>query len=98
MEDDYELPKSNQQIARVVWSRGNNLLEVEVGNVDDENFLGKSVKYHTVHVNSIMYGNFFLQFLCLQNFAKMFGSSEAITFWLIQFWKGIKLKGKLVKC
>ncbi|XP_073822086.1 probable RNA-binding protein EIF1AD [Musca autumnalis] len=38
MEDDYELPKENQQIVRVVCSRGNNLHEVET-NVDDERFL-----------------------------------------------------------
>ncbi|XP_061389695.1 probable RNA-binding protein EIF1AD [Musca vetustissima] len=39
MEDDYELPKDNQQIVRVVCSRGNNLHEVETANVDDERFL-----------------------------------------------------------
>ncbi|TMW42054.1 hypothetical protein DOY81_012867 [Sarcophaga bullata] len=39
MEDDYELPKGNQQIVRVVCSRGNNLHEVESANVDDEHFL-----------------------------------------------------------
>ncbi|XP_023291399.2 probable RNA-binding protein EIF1AD [Lucilia cuprina] len=39
MEDDFELPKDNQQIVRVVCSRGNNLHEVETANVDDERFL-----------------------------------------------------------
>ncbi|XP_016976000.1 probable RNA-binding protein EIF1AD [Drosophila rhopaloa] len=38
MEDDYELPTENQQIVRVVSSRGNNLHEVETANIE-ENFL-----------------------------------------------------------
>ncbi|XP_013112974.1 probable RNA-binding protein EIF1AD [Stomoxys calcitrans] len=39
MEDDYELPKENQQIVRVVCSRGNNLHEVETANVGEDRFL-----------------------------------------------------------
>ncbi|KAM7354102.1 putative RNA-binding protein EIF1AD [Cochliomyia hominivorax] len=39
MEDDYELPKENQQIVRVVCSRGNNLHEVETAQADDDHFL-----------------------------------------------------------
>ncbi|KAH8353632.1 hypothetical protein KR084_012336 [Drosophila pseudotakahashii] len=38
MEDDYALPTENQQIARVLSSRGNNLHEVETAKVE-ENFL-----------------------------------------------------------
>ncbi|XP_017110579.1 probable RNA-binding protein EIF1AD [Drosophila elegans] len=38
MKDDYELPTENQQIARVISSRGNNLHEVETPKVE-ENFL-----------------------------------------------------------
>lgn len=44
MDDEYELPTQNQQIVRVVCSRGNNLHEVESPNVGDENFLGKLSK------------------------------------------------------
>ncbi|XP_075152041.1 putative RNA-binding protein EIF1AD [Haematobia irritans] len=39
MEDDYDLPKENQQIVRVVCSRGNNLHEVETANLDEDRFL-----------------------------------------------------------
>ncbi|XP_030383588.1 probable RNA-binding protein EIF1AD [Scaptodrosophila lebanonensis] len=39
MEDDYELPKEQQQIVRVISSRGNNLLEVEPSVAQSENFL-----------------------------------------------------------
>ncbi|XP_017075131.1 probable RNA-binding protein EIF1AD [Drosophila eugracilis] len=38
MEDDYALPTENQQIVRVVSSRGNNLHEVETAKIE-ENFL-----------------------------------------------------------
>jgi len=43
MEDDYALPTENQQIARVLSSRGNNLHEVETAKVE-ENFLGECGK------------------------------------------------------
>ncbi|BFF96333.1 probable RNA-binding protein EIF1AD [Drosophila madeirensis] len=39
MEDDYELPTEQQQIVRVVSSRGNNLHEVEPATPESENFL-----------------------------------------------------------
>lgn len=39
MEDDYSLPTEQQQIVRVVSSRGNNLHEVEAATA--ENFLGE---------------------------------------------------------
>ncbi|KAL7742285.1 hypothetical protein ACLKA6_005545 [Drosophila palustris] len=39
MEDDYSLPTEQQQIVRVVSSRGNNLHEVEAAVLDLENFL-----------------------------------------------------------
>ncbi|KAM8717016.1 hypothetical protein ACLKA7_003826 [Drosophila subpalustris] len=39
MEDDYSLPTEQQQIVRVVSSRGNNLHEVEAAALDLENFL-----------------------------------------------------------
>ncbi|XP_055386345.1 probable RNA-binding protein EIF1AD [Condylostylus longicornis] len=38
MNDDYELPKENQQIVRIVCSKGNNLHEAEPAH-DAENFL-----------------------------------------------------------
>ncbi|KAH8377813.1 hypothetical protein KR093_007227, partial [Drosophila rubida] len=41
MEDDYSLPTEQQQIVRVISSRGNNLHEVEPTSLDAENFLGK---------------------------------------------------------
>lgn len=53
MEDDFELPKENQQIVRVVCSRGNNLHEVETANVDDEHFLGKLIINHTLFMMSL---------------------------------------------
>ncbi|KAH8271999.1 hypothetical protein KR044_013118, partial [Drosophila immigrans] len=39
MEDDYSLPTEQQQIVRVISSRGNNLHEVEATSLDAENFL-----------------------------------------------------------
>ncbi|KAH8392256.1 hypothetical protein KR215_004090, partial [Drosophila sulfurigaster] len=39
MEDDYSLPTEQQQIVRVISSRGNNLHEVEAPSPDAENFL-----------------------------------------------------------
>ncbi|EDW03951.1 probable RNA-binding protein EIF1AD [Drosophila grimshawi] len=39
MEDDYSLPTDQQQIVRVVSSRGNNLHEVEAPTTDADNFL-----------------------------------------------------------
>lgn len=42
MEDDYALPGEQQQIVRVVSSRGNNLHEVESAKIEaEENFLGE---------------------------------------------------------
>lgn len=40
MEDDYSLPTEQQQIVRVVSSRGNNLHEVEAAAVEADKFLG----------------------------------------------------------
>lgn len=40
MEDDYSLPTEQQQIVRVVSSRGNNLHEVEAAGVEADKFLG----------------------------------------------------------
>ncbi|KAH8412237.1 hypothetical protein KR009_000751 [Drosophila setifemur] len=39
MADDFELPTEQQQIVRVVSSRGNNLHEVETSKTEEENFL-----------------------------------------------------------
>ncbi|XP_028898791.1 probable RNA-binding protein EIF1AD [Zeugodacus cucurbitae] len=39
MEDDFDLPTEQQQIVRVVSSRGNNLHEVETSEANAENFL-----------------------------------------------------------
>ncbi|XP_034472185.1 probable RNA-binding protein EIF1AD [Drosophila innubila] len=39
MEDDFSLPTEQQQIVRVVSSRGNNLHEVEAAALESENFL-----------------------------------------------------------
>lgn len=41
MEDDYSLPTEQQQIVRVVSSRGNNLHEVEAAAEDADKFLGE---------------------------------------------------------
>ncbi|XP_053673212.1 probable RNA-binding protein EIF1AD [Anopheles nili] len=37
--DDYEVPKENQRIVRIVASRGNNLHEVETAEDNEESFL-----------------------------------------------------------
>lgn len=54
MEDDFELPKDNQQIVRVVCSRGNNLHEVETANVEDERFLGEKACHYFVSNKEIV--------------------------------------------
>lgn len=44
-EDDFDLPKENQKIMKVVSSRGNNLLEVESAESDDKFLVSMPTKF-----------------------------------------------------
>lgn len=55
MEDDYSLPTEQQQIVRVVSSRGNNLHEVEAAGVEADKFLGMHSQVEILILNILIY-------------------------------------------